>query len=101
MRPVKPEHPFAQYVRILAKGKRASRSLTEAEAYDAMKMIIAGEVEPEQLGAFMMLLRVKEETADEREDHNIKDLYAMARGNRKALNKLLKKADMDELEIED
>lgn len=44
---------------------------------------------------------LEEETADEREDHNIKDLYAMARGNRKALNKLLKKADMDELEIED
>ena len=44
---------------------------------------------------------LEEETADQREDHNIDDLYAMARENRKALNKLLKKADMDELEIED
>ena len=44
---------------------------------------------------------IEEETADEREDHNIKDLYAMARGNRKALNDLLEKAGMSKLEIED
>ncbi|WP_271274083.1 glycosyl transferase family protein [Aliamphritea hakodatensis] len=59
------EHPFAQYVRILGKGKKGSRSLTQEEARDAMQMIIRGEVEPEQLGAFMMLLRVKEEAPEE------------------------------------
>jgi len=59
------EHPFAQYVRILGKGKKGSRSLTEAEAYDAMRMIMNAEVEDVQLGAFLMLLRVKEESPEE------------------------------------
>lgn len=59
------EHPFAEYVRILGKGKNGSRPLSEAEAYTAMRMILNGEVEAVQLGAFLMLMRVKEETADE------------------------------------
>lgn len=59
------EHPFAQYVRILGKGKRGTRSLTQTEAYDAFSMILSGDVLDEQLGAFMMLLRVKEESPDE------------------------------------
>lgn len=59
------EHPFAQYVRILGKGKKGSRSLTEQEAFDAMNMILKGECEDLQLGAFLMLLRVKEESAEE------------------------------------
>lgn len=59
------EHPFAQYVRILGKGKKGSRSLTQDEAYDAMSMILSGQVRPEQLGAFLMLLRVKEEAPEE------------------------------------
>lgn len=56
------EHPFAKYVRILGKGKQGSRSLTAEEAYDAMAMILRNEVMDVQLGAFLMLLRVKEET---------------------------------------
>ena len=59
------EHPFAQYVRILGKGKKGSRSLTESEAFDAMQMIMNKEVEDVQLGAFLMLLRVKEESPEE------------------------------------
>jgi anthranilate phosphoribosyltransferase len=59
------EHPFAQYVRILGRGKTKSRPLTEDEACDAQRMILAGEVDPLQLGAFLMLLRVKEETPEE------------------------------------
>lgn len=59
------EHLFAQYVRILGKGRHGSRALSEAEAYDAMRMILAGEVQPVQLGAFLMLMRVKEETPEE------------------------------------
>lgn len=59
------EHLFAPYVRILGKGKNGSRSLTEEEAFDSMSMIVKGDVEPEQLGAFLMLLRVKEETPEE------------------------------------
>lgn len=60
-----PEHLFAQYVRILGKGKKGSRSFSENEAYDAMNMILKDEVEPVQLGAFLMLLRVKEESPEE------------------------------------
>ena len=59
------EHPFAQYVRILGKGKTSSRSLTFEEARTAMGMILRGEVLDVQLGAFLMLLRVKEESPEE------------------------------------
>ena len=59
------EHPFANYIRILGKGQRGARSLTQEEAYDAMKQIFCYDVEPEQIGAFLMLMRVKEETAEE------------------------------------
>ena len=59
------EHPFAQYVRIVGKGKNGARSLTYDEAYDAFSMILKGDVLDVQLGAFLMLLRVKEESVDE------------------------------------
>lgn len=59
------EHPFAGYIRILGKGKKGSRPLTQDEAYHAMRMILAGAVEEIQLGAFLMLMRVKEETSEE------------------------------------
>ena len=59
------EHPFAPFVRLLGKGKQGSRSLSVDEAREAMQMILAGEVRPEQLGAFLMLLRVKEESPEE------------------------------------
>jgi len=60
-----PEHPFAPYVRILGRGKTLTRSLTGDEAEAAMEMILRGEVLPQQLGAFLMLLRVKEESPEE------------------------------------
>jgi anthranilate phosphoribosyltransferase len=59
------EHPFASFVRILGKGKSGSRSLNQSEARQAFKMILCGQVEDVQLGAFLMLLRVKEESAAE------------------------------------
>lgn len=59
------EHAFAEYVRTLGRGKRARRSLTREEARNAMQMILDGKVEEVQLGAFLMLLRVKEETPEE------------------------------------
>ncbi len=60
-----PEHPFAPYIRVLGKGKKGSRSFTQDEAYQAMHMVLNNQVEPVQLGAFLMLMRVKEETAEE------------------------------------
>lgn len=69
------EHPFAQYVRILGRGKALTRSLTIEEAEAAMGMILRGEALPEQLGAFLMLLRVKEE-----EGHEIAGFVHAAQG---------------------
>ncbi len=58
-------HPFARFVQILGRGKSLTRSLNVAEAQEAMGMILAGKVLPEQIGAFLMLLRVKEESPEE------------------------------------
>lgn len=59
------EHEFAPFIRILGKGKTGTRSLTQDEAVQAMSLILNNRVRPEQLGAFLMLLRVKEESDDE------------------------------------
>jgi anthranilate phosphoribosyltransferase len=59
------EHPFAPFVRILGKGKRGARNMTRAEAREAMVMVLDEKVEDTQLGAFLMLLRHKEESPDE------------------------------------
>lgn len=59
------EHPFAQFVRILGKGKRGARGLTREEARQAMGMLLDEQVEDTQLGAFLMLLRHKEESPEE------------------------------------
>lgn len=59
------EHPFAQYIQTLGKGKRGTKNLTLQDAEQAMAMVLSHQVEPVQLGAFLMLMRVKEETAEE------------------------------------
>ncbi len=59
------EHPFAPYIRILGKGRTGTRSLSIDEARDAFRMLLRGEVEDLHKGAFLMLLRVKEETGEE------------------------------------
>ncbi len=58
-------HPFAKYIAILARGKTKTRALDLAESTDAMEMILKGETLPEQVGAFLMLMRLKEETPEE------------------------------------
>lgn len=66
-RPVAPDtpHPFAPYVAILARGKTKQRPFTFDEARLSMGMILRGEALPEQIGAYLMLLRLKEETPEE------------------------------------
>lgn len=59
------EHPFAPYIQMLGKGKNGSRDLTQQEAETALALILSHQVEPIQLGAFLMLMRVKEETPAE------------------------------------
>lgn len=58
-------HPFAKFIQILARGKTKTRSFTVDESREAMAMILRGEAKPEQIGAFLMLLRLKEETPEE------------------------------------
>lgn len=81
------EHLFAQYVRILGKGKTGSRNFDSAEAEAAMDMVLAGDVEDTQLGAFLMLLRVKEESAEE--------LAGFVRAARKHINAPLNRIAVD------
>ena len=59
------EHPFAKFVAILGRGKTKQRHLTFEEARESMAMLLRRETEPEQTGAFLMLLRLKEESPDE------------------------------------
>lgn len=56
---------LAPYVRILGRGVNLSRSLTEEEAQAAMDIILQGEAAPEAVGALLLLLRMKGETAEE------------------------------------
>lgn len=56
---------FKDYIRIIGRGQRAGRTLTQQQAFDAMSMLITGQITAEQKGAFLMLLRVREETAEE------------------------------------
>ena len=65
MSDVEPEHPFAPYVRTLGRGPGKSRALTRDEARHALTMVLRGEAAPEQVGAFLMLLRYRGEAADE------------------------------------
>ena len=58
------EHPFAPYVRILGRGPGRSRALSREEARDAFGMVLRGETDPHQTGAFLMLLRYRGEDAD-------------------------------------
>lgn len=62
---VQAEHPFAQYVRTLGRGPGRSRALTREEARIALGMVLRGEADPHQVGAFLMLLRYRGEDADE------------------------------------
>lgn len=65
MSDAEPEHRFAPYVRTLGRGPGRSRALTRDEARDALAMVLRGEAAPEQVGAFLMLLRYRGEAADE------------------------------------
>lgn len=56
---------FKHFIRLIGRGQRAGRTLTINEAQQAMSMLINGQATPEQKGAFLMLLRVREETAEE------------------------------------
>lgn len=56
---------FAPFIRALGRGPGLSRPLSREEAREAMGMVLSGEVEPVQLGAFLMLMRYRTESPDE------------------------------------
>lgn len=58
-------NPFTQYIKIIGRGQRAGRYLTQAEAHDAYALLLSGQVTQAQAGAFLMLLRVREESEAE------------------------------------
>jgi anthranilate phosphoribosyltransferase len=58
-------HPFAGFLRTSGRGATLGRPLDEAEAEQAMGMILDGAVEPVQLGAFLLVLRYRTETPAE------------------------------------
>ncbi|MEL7211772.1 MAG: glycosyl transferase family protein [Pseudomonadota bacterium] len=53
---------MAPFIRIIAQGKGRARSLTQAEATEAMTLILSGEAAPETIGALLMVLRLRGET---------------------------------------
>ncbi len=56
---------FAPFVAALGRGPGKSRALTRAEAHEAFAMVLAGQADPMQVGAFLMLLRYRGEDAEE------------------------------------
>lgn len=58
-------HDFSRFIRTIGRGPTLSRPLTEAEAEEAMGIILRGEATPEQIGAMMIVLRYRKETPEE------------------------------------
>jgi anthranilate phosphoribosyltransferase len=59
------EAQFAPFVATLGRGPGRSRALTREEAHAAFGMVLRGEADPHQVGAFLMLLRFRGEDAEE------------------------------------
>jgi anthranilate phosphoribosyltransferase len=59
------ESQFAAFVATLGRGPGRSRALTRQEAHTAFGMVLRGEADPHQVGAFLMLLRFRGEDAEE------------------------------------
>lgn len=60
-----PQQPFAAFIRLIGTGPGRARSLTQAEAFEAARMMLDGTAEPVQTGAFLMLMRYRKETPEE------------------------------------
>ncbi len=57
--------PFSHFLRILGKGPKTKRALTEEEASEAMRQFLSGKVTDRQLGAFLLLMRANGEAQSE------------------------------------
>ena len=56
---------LATFVQVLGRGQGRARSLTQEEAHAAMTAMLAEDAAPEAIGAILMLMRMKGETAEE------------------------------------
>ncbi|MAS36652.1 MAG: anthranilate phosphoribosyltransferase [Anaerolineaceae bacterium] len=56
---------FRDILRIVGRGKKLQRDLTYDEAFRAMQLLLGDDISEAQIGAFLVTMRVKEETADE------------------------------------
>ena len=56
---------LSPYIHAMGRGPGRARSLTAAEAEDAMRLILSGQADPHAIGALLMLMRYRGETPDE------------------------------------
>lgn len=56
---------FKAILRIIGRGKKLQRDLTYDEAETAMRLILSGQASEAQIGAFLVTMRVKDESGDE------------------------------------
>ncbi len=56
---------LAPFVQIVARGQGRARSMTFSEAQEAMTLILNEDAAPEAVGALLMVMRLRGETADE------------------------------------
>ncbi len=56
---------LAAFVRAMGRGPSRARNLTRDEAAEAMGLILSGDAAPEAVGALLMLMRYRGETAEE------------------------------------
>lgn len=56
---------LAPFIQAVGRGPSRGRSLSQAEAAEAMALILSGAAEPEAVGALLMVLRFRGETAAE------------------------------------
>lgn len=54
-----------RFIKAVGSGAKRARDLTRDEAREAMGLVAGGRVEPVQIGAFLLALRMKGEAADE------------------------------------
>ena len=57
--------PIKRFIKTVGTGSRLAKNLSPGDAHEAMRLVLHGEVTRAQIGAFLIALRVKEETAEE------------------------------------
>ena len=56
---------FQKYIQKIATGPQQSKDLSEEEAYDALMLILNGEISPVRSAIFLIAIRMKRETLEE------------------------------------